>query len=89
MLLLNCSIIIDKDETTNNQYLMNIENGTIYNINDMAFIILNYINNRKTIDEYIDYIYQITDKEVSKDIIRRDAEKYIQELITLGIVYED
>ena len=51
MLLLNCSIIIDKDETTNNQYLMNIENGTIYNINDMAFIILNYINNRKTIDE--------------------------------------
>lgn len=33
---LSSSIIIDCDEETNKKYLMNIENGSIYNLNDVG-----------------------------------------------------
>lgn len=85
---LSSSIIIDCDEETNKKYLMNIENGSIYNLNDVAFFIVDSIKNEKTVDECIEELITLTNNQVLREQIIEDTNKYIDELLLAGIVYE-
>lgn len=85
---LSSSVIVDYDKENNTKYLMNIENGSIYNLNDTAYLIVNSIKNGKTVDDCIEEIISLTDNQVPKEQIIDDTNKYLDELLLAGIIYE-
>lgn len=81
-------IIYSIDEETKKDYLMDIENGLIYNLNSTASMLIHFIQEQKTIEDYIQHVLELTEGTISQDQIEEDVKKYIDNLMTQGIVCE-
>ena len=88
MYKLSQHIIFDTDNESNKKYLIDIENGDLFELNDTASILINYIVNEKEVDEYIDFIYKQLDKEIELEKLKNDTRMYLCQLEEKNIIYE-
>ncbi len=83
------NIIYDVDKESNKKYLMDIENGTLFQLNETASILIEHIINVKSVDEYIQLIKESIDDDIDVEKIRNDVEIYINSLVEQGFINEE
>lgn len=88
MLKLAEHVIYDVDEETKNKYLMDIESGVIYNINGTAAILVEFIQDQKSVEEYIAHMMDITNNTIQQEQIESDTNRYISNLVEKGMLCE-
>ena len=79
-------VVYDVDSTTNTAYLMDIINGSIYKLNDTAAVLIQYLVENKPLEDYVDYIWNITEKVVEKNNILQDTSSYLDRLEGQGLL---
>ena len=82
------NVIYDIDKESNKKYLMDIENGTLFQLNETASMLIENIINGKSIDEYIRLIKKSIDDDINVEKIRTDVEIYINSLLEQGFIRE-
>lgn len=83
------NIIYDVDKESNKKYLMDIENGTLFQLNETASLLIEHIINGKSVDEYIQLIKESIDDDIDVEKIRNDVEIYINSLVEQGFINEE
>lgn len=89
MYKLTPSVIYDTDMESNKKYIIDIENGTLFQLNETASILIENIIKGKSIEEYILFIKENTEDNIDIEKIRTDAEIYIDSLIKHGFIFEE
>lgn len=82
-------VIYDVDDESNKHYLINIEKGTLFELNQFASIIIKYINENKSIEEYVNYVKSIAGESISKSLIEADVYEYLNNLESKELIYRE
>lgn len=86
MLGLSDYVTLDKDKENNKNYLMDLECGKLYMINDTAYALLSHLKNEGNITKYVEETFVQTGEETQN--IEREALLYIDNLKKLGYIIE-
>lgn len=89
MYKLSSKIIFDTEKTTNKNYLMDIGNGRLFELNKSATILIKKIMEGKSIDDYIDEIMSYVPEGLCCNQVKEDAFAYLKQLIDKGFIIED
>lgn len=91
MLRLSPNVIYDTDNESKKKYLMDIENGNLYFLNDTASILIEHIIEGKSVDDYISTIESLIkdDEKIEIETIRNDVDIYINLLIDQGYILKE
>jgi hypothetical protein len=82
------NVIYDVDRESNKKYLIDIENGTLFQLNETASMLVENIIDGKSLDEYVRLIKDSVDDDIDTEKIRNDVEIYINSLLEQGFICE-
>lgn len=77
-------IMLEYDEIEDKTYLMNLEDGVMFELNQTAKMIVECIKDNGNCDRYIEKI--VLELGIDKEKVERDCEKYIAQLIAKGCI---
>lgn len=83
------SVIYDMDKESGKKYLVDIENGSLFQLNETASILIENIINGKSIEEYILFIKENSEEDVDVEKVKNDVEMYINSLIDRNFIFEE
>lgn len=86
MLKFSDFISIDNDSNTNASYLMDLEGGSLFQLNGSALKLLQCIKEHGNYEAYVKEIASQTSTEES--LVARDANKYVASLLDRGYLIE-
>ena len=89
MYKLTKNVIYDTDNESNKKYLMDIEGGTLYQLNETAAILIEKITNGSSVEDYISFLTENIDEEIDIERIKNDVEVYINQLVECGFIIEE
>lgn len=89
MYKLAANIIYDSDIESNKKYIMDIDSGDLFQLNETASIIVEFIMNKKTMDDYVAFIQEHSIDQIEERRIINDYQSYIELLFEKGYIEED
>lgn len=82
------NVIIDSDEENEKEFLMDLESGSLFDLNYFAAMLVRMIEEGKDIEEYVEKVCELTNGEANPEAVRSDAEQYLVQMAELGLVSE-
>ncbi|MCR5148508.1 MAG: PqqD family protein [Eubacterium sp.] len=89
MYKLAANIIYDSDNESNKKYIMDIDSGDLFQLNETASIIVEFIMNKKTMVDYVAFIQEHSIDHIEEKRIINDYQSYIGLLFEKGYIEED
>ncbi len=89
MLRLNPNVIMDSYEEEDNDFLLDLGSGEIFSLNYFAALLVHFIEEKKTVDEYVEKVLEITNNDKEEADIREDARHYISHMLEMGLLFEE
>ena len=89
MYKLSSKVIFDTEKTTKKKYLMDLENGRLFELNKSAAILIENIIEGKSVDDYINEIMACIPEGLCCNQVKEDAIVYLKQLVDKGFIIED
>lgn len=81
-------IMYDINQENNKEYLIDIENGDLFELNETAAMLIQYIVEEKSIDEYVNHVLYYIKNESEKEKVKNDIQTYINIIEEQGFIYK-
>lgn len=79
-------IVLEKDEITGQNYLLELETGVMFELNETAKRIVESIKENGNCDQYVANI--VSQTELSEEKVRSDCDKFVAVLLNKGFIKE-